>query len=257
MGLDFDHYRLILFGGHFLSFILEICLFLLISNRILTELMGKLFEINQLHNQKEILSFYGININLFSSRRFRFSMIFQLAFTAWIGFLLLIDGCVFHVARLSSNDSCPSSMSDCFLLETSREYPKVSCAPNEIFSNSTSINAICFVFIYNEQDTLSVLNQLGVCSSVSSLFCYVFKIACRMSRKRWGLTLLVLLLLGSSAFVITAFIIVKMNISAPTKLILIGLCCLLINVIQLLQFTHSYKRKNRVQATNFLTKICF
>jgi hypothetical protein len=251
--MEFHYYRAIFFGSYCVLFLLEISFFALLSNRLLAELVEKLFEIIRLDHQRLLMNFFGINIDFLSSRRFRLSLIIQLAFIPWITLLLLIDGCILQVQNLSNQDFCPLSANDCFLVRKSGTYERIVCPPGEILSNSIAIDIVCFVLIYNKQNTVSILNQIGICSSVFSLLCYAFKYTCRMSRKWWGLILLILLLVISITHFIVSFMIIEMKVSVTSKLLLIALSCLLINVIQLLQFTHYYKR-NRFQSSTGIKK---
>ncbi|CAF1390919.1 unnamed protein product [Adineta steineri] len=163
--MEFEHYRAILFGGYGVLLLFEICFFISLPNRLLARLVEKLFGIIRLDHQRLIMNFFGINIDFLSSRRFRLSLIIQLAFIPWVTLILLVDGCIFQLQHLSGQDFCPLLDSDCFLMDKSLTYKKILCPPGEILSNSTSTNAICFVLIYAEQSTIAVLNQIGICSS--------------------------------------------------------------------------------------------
>ncbi|CAF1509866.1 unnamed protein product [Adineta steineri] len=253
--MKFEHYTGILFGGYGVLLLFEICFFMSLPNRLLAKLVEKLFGIIRLDHQRLIMNFFGINIDFLSSRRFRLSLIIQLAFIPWITLVLLVDGCIFQLQHLSGRDFCPVLDSDCFLMDKPLTYERILCPPGEILSNSTSTNAICFVLIYTEQSTISVLNQIGICSSVFSLLCHVFKGTCYMSHKWWGLIVFILLLIISVTLLIVSFLIIEMNISFTSKLLLTALSCLLINVMQLLQFTHYYRR-NRVQPSTIIMKTC-
>ncbi|UJR19604.1 hypothetical protein I4U23_022738 [Adineta vaga] len=254
--MEFHHYRAILFGSYGVLLVFEICFLLALSNRLLAELVERLFGIIRLDHQKLIMNFFGVHIDFLSSRRFRLSLIVQLAIIPWITVLLLVDGCVWQIQELSSQDVCPLSPSDCFLLEKSLAYTRIVCSPGEILSNSTSIDAVCFVSIYSEQNAVALLNQIGICSSIFSLICHTFKGACRMSRKWWGLIILILLLIMSIILLIVAFIIVGMKISVTAKLLLVALICLIVNVTQLRQFTYYYKR-NLVQSSMNVARTYF
>ena len=120
--MEFYQYRAILFGSYGILLLLEICFFISLSNRLLAELVEKLFEIIRLDHQKLIMNFFGVNINFLASRRFCLSLIIQLAFIPWITLLLLIDGCVLQIQNLSIQDFCPLSASDCFQMDKSLTY---------------------------------------------------------------------------------------------------------------------------------------
>jgi hypothetical protein len=211
-----------------------------LSNRLLAELIEKLFEIPRLDKQTLIMNFCGIEVDFKSSRRFRLSLIGQLAVIAWLITLLLIDGCIMQLQHLSEKDYCPIETSQCFMMGQFSKHERIVCEPGEAISNSTKVHVMCFVWVYAEQTTVNVLNQIGICSSVFALLCHVFKASCRMSRKLWGLILLILLNIASVALFI-ASVIIELNISLTSKLLLIGFSLLTSNVIQLFQFARYYK----------------
>jgi len=238
--MDYYDYQTVMSGCSAGLFLLELCILISLSKRLLAELIERAFEITRLDHQTLMMDFFGIQINLRSSRRFRLSLIFQLAGIASINLLLIIDGCIIQVHRLSGRDLCPPVLSDCFKMGIFGTNERVVCQPGQLLSNSTSSNAVCFVWVYREQNTLNILNQLGICSSVFSLLCHAFVCSCRISRKWWGLILLVFFVLIFVTLLIISLII-KIPISMTAKLLLTAASFLLLNVIQLLQFTHNYK----------------
>jgi hypothetical protein len=154
--------------------------------------------------------------------------------------LKLLDGCIMQVQHLSSQDLCPLQAVDCFMIGQSLSHERIVCQPGEIISNSTTYHPICFIWVYADQSTTNVLNQIGICSSVFSLLCYVFQCSCRISRKWWGLVLIIILVVACVTLLIVLFII-ELQVSLTAKLLLLAVSCLMINVIQLFQFTRYYK----------------
>ncbi|CAF1436092.1 unnamed protein product [Adineta steineri] len=132
--MEFEHYRVILFGGYGVLLLFEICFFMSLPNRLLARLVEKLFGIIRLDHQRLIMNFFGINIDFLSSRRFRLSLIIQLAFIPWITLVLLVDGCIFQLQHLSGQDFCPLLDSDCFLMDKSLTYKKILCPPDQFYS---------------------------------------------------------------------------------------------------------------------------
>jgi hypothetical protein len=246
--MDFYNYQVIMFGCTVGLFFLELCILTSLSKRLLAELIERLFEITRLDHQTLMMNFFGIQINLESSRRFRLSLSFQLAVIASINLLLMMDGCILQAHHLSRRDLCPPGLSDCFKMEILSTHDRIVCQPGQLLSNFTSSNVVCFVWVYRDQNTLNILNQLGICSSVFSLLCHTFKCSCRMSRKWWGLILLVLFVLITLTLLIIPAII-KIQISATARLLLTAASFLLINVIQLRQFTHNYKSQYFLTST--------
>ena len=239
--MEFYHYTAIILACPAILLFLGLCVFGFLPNRLLAELIERMFEIVRIDHQVLMMNFFGIKIDFVSSRRFRLSLVCQLSFTALVMLLLLISECIIQARHLSLEDLCPLQNSDCFALRNLWANERIFCQPGEILSNMTSSKAVCFVWVYAEQNTLSILNQIGICSSVFSLLCHAFRWSCRMSRKWWGLILLILGVLTFTTLLILSFIF-EILADLTAKLLLIALSCLLINVIQLLQFTHFYKR---------------
>lgn len=238
--MEFQHYRLMMAGCSIALFLFLMFILLLISKRLLAELAEKFLDIIRLDHRTLIMDFFGRQIDLKASRRFRLSIIIQLADMTSIIFLLLLDGCSMQVHYLSNKDTCPGQMTDCFTYGKSSTHERVICPPGQTVANTSSSNIVCFVWVYAEQNALSILNQIGIGSSVFSLLCHTFKMFCRMSRKWWGFLLIIFLILASESIIITALII-DLSMSMTAKLLLFALSCILINVIQLRQFTHSYQ----------------
>jgi hypothetical protein len=156
--------------------------------------------------------------------------------------MLLFNGrCLLQVQQLSGHDLCPSSTSDCLTTIRYSPHERIACHPGQVLSNLTSSNVVCGVWIYSGQDAMSLLNQIGICSSVFSLLCQAFRCACLMSCKWWGLVLLTVLVVILITLLIAIFAL-QMQISINATFLLIGSICLLINVIQLFQFTHHYNK---------------
>ena len=243
--LTFQDYRAIVSGVSAIVFIIEICACALLPNRFLAQLAEKFFGITRTDRDSLIVTFNRTQIDLASSRRFRLSLAVLLATIGWIYSLLLIDGCVMQVQHLSPKDACPSQTSACFVMGLSSTREIISCSPGEKLSNITSAHVVCFVWIYSTQNVVSVLNQLGICSSVYAIFCHVVKGSCRLSHKRWGLVLCIILAIGFVALSIIAYAI-ELRMSITAKLLSIACGCLLLNIIQLFQFTHL--KKSRVSS---------
>ena len=228
-----------IFGSSAILLCIEIIFLALLPKRLLAELVEQLFDINCIDHRNLLMSYFGRKINFFTSRRFRFSLVIQIAFIVWVMVLLLLDACSMHIKYFSNNDNCPSQPSDCFITKKFSSSTRYVCESGEKISIQTNLPVVCFVWVYSEQTTLGVLNELGICSSVFSLLCYAFKFACRISRKPLGLILIVGLTLLLMVLLIF-FIITNIFVSITTRLLLVVFTCLLINVIQLLQFTRSY-----------------
>lgn len=245
--LDFETYRGILFGGAAVVLIIEIICFLLLPDRLLVELLEKRFKINSSSDDRFLMNFSGVEIDFQSSRRFRYSLIVQLALVTWINLLIFLDGCLLQVQHYSLDDLCPKVKSDCFQLGNPSFHQRIECQSGERFSNVTgSTSVICFSWIYSEINAVSVLNQIGICSSVFSLFCHGVIAFCRLSQKFWGLSLIIFLTFGSLTIFILSQVI-ELKISMTAKLLLLGTCALSLNIIQLFQFTYRRKKdKNKM-----------
>ena len=239
--LSFEAYRGVLFGVSGGIFLLELCVCVLMPHRWLAMLGEKLFGITRSDRDSLVVTFCHTQVDLASSRRFRLSLALQLTTVGWIIILLLIDGCVMQIQHLAQDDLCPAQTSACFVIGLSSTHERIFCSTGQIMSNVTSSNGVCFVWIYSAQKVVSVLNQLGICSSVFAIFCLVVKGSYCLSHKRWGLVLCIILAIGFAALTVVSFAI-ELRISITAKLLSIACTCLLINVIQLFQFTYHYNK---------------
>jgi hypothetical protein len=77
--MEFRNYVAMLIGGAVALLIFELCVFISPSNRLLAELLEKLFEITRLDHQMLIMNFFCIQIDFISLRRFRLSLTDQIA----------------------------------------------------------------------------------------------------------------------------------------------------------------------------------
>lgn len=238
--MEFSDYRWMMVGCSVVLFVFLFSVLMVLPKRILAEMIEKFFDITRLDHRTFMMDFFGHHVDLLSSRRFRFSVIIQLADITCIAFLLLLDGCSMQVHYLTKKDMCPTGVYECFTFGKGSTHERMICSSGESLVNATSSKIVCFLWVYAEQNALSILNQIGICSSVFSLLCHSFKIFCRLSRKCWGLILLILLVLALITIVIIAFTI-DLAMSMTAKLLCLSLSCLLINVIQLVQFSHHWK----------------
>ncbi|CAF3210944.1 unnamed protein product [Rotaria sp. Silwood2] len=226
-------------GCSFLILLFEVSIFIGISHQLFAELVEKLLDINRIDNQTFIMNFYGFQVNLLLSRRFRLSLSIQLGISTCIISLLILDGLLMNVQKLNDHDLCPTIDHDCFVIRKISLSQRIVCQSGLSISNLTSFNTICFVWIYKKQTAVEIINQIGICSSVFSLLCHCFKYACHISRRWWGFILLIILIIISKIILILSFI-VENPISMTAKTLLIAFTFLLINVIQLLHFTHNH-----------------
>ena len=242
--MEYIAYTLILFGTALGLFALEIIIFLLLPNGLVVKLIEQQFGIKKSGKKESLMNFYGMEIDLLSARRFRWSLICQLAGTVLIILLLFIHGWLIRIENLTDRNTCPTQTSDCFVYRSILSNYPIHCEPGQPFSNWTSLKLICFVWIYEDAKAIDMLNQLGICSSVFTLLCHSFRWMCRLSRKWFGLILIILW-----AFVCIAMIILsysgRIRLSLTGLLLFIGFCCLFINVTQLYQFTRHYKKEIR------------
>lgn len=248
--MELKEYLQLINGCSVVVLLLNICVLALLSSRLLSELFQKLLRIHPVKNLPSYVNFYGISINIKSSRRFRFSLIIQLSLKIWIIIVLFLDGCGMQTHFLSMKDLCSSSIenSDCFRFGKYEKGERVLCQSGKFVSNVTSSTVICFVWVYAEQNTLSAINQMGICSSVFALLCVVFQCFCRLSRQWWGLALVILSLV-ICIIIPTISAITEVPFSMTANRLLMVLSCIIINVLQLRQFTHHCKHYRPVPVT--------
>lgn len=253
--MNFDHYRGLLFGIAGVVFLAEFVFFKCLPKFLLTEIIEKLFNIKRIDSHSYVFHFYGVEVDLRLSRRFRYSFIFLIATLIWINILIIIDGCVLQFQNISMNDPCPSAKGACFVMGKITSHSRVDCLPGEMFTNSSGEYLGCFIWVYSQQTAVDVLNQIGICSSIFSLLCYAFRALSRMSHCWWGLVLLIILFLSSFVFSIVSFVI-ELKLSMTARLLNFAVAAITLNTIQLLEFTHlrhrcrKIKRKLRLRRTN-------
>ena len=235
--MNFDQSRGILLGCSTVLLLLIIGFCLLLPKRTIVKIIEKLFNIDRPDPTKPAILFYGVEVDLKSSRRVRYSFITLLAILIWINMLLLVDGCILRVLNLSLDDPCPTLNSKCFEIISISSHPSFDCPVGGTVSNISDSYVICFVWIYQQQHAVEVLNQLGICSSVFSLLCHGFQGLCCLGRKWWGLLILIFTSTVLMGFII-ASLIIEFNISMTAKLLLLGADCLTLNVIHIVRFTH-------------------
>ena len=239
--MEYSFYVGLYFGCSIALLIIGICVIAFLPKHFRVEIIEKLFHIKCIDKTKLILSYFDLEISFLTSRRFRLSLNSQIILIIWIILLLLVDGCIVTVHFHSANDTCPTQVHDCFIGKKFSIHERIDCQSDEIISNITTDSILCFVWIYSEQDTVDIINQLGICSSVFTLICLAFKLFCKISQKLLGLIFIIGLVIGFGALTVASFIF-YLPIAMTTKILLSALTCLLVNVIQLFQFTHSLKK---------------
>ena len=144
-------------------------------------------------SKKYIMNIYGENIDLRKSRGFRFhlSAIVGVLFTFIT--MTFFFGCIVTMEYYYSGDSCPSRSKDCFVFASSfTEVAPVDqfiCNPGETIQtlNSTSYRYVaCFGYEFGAQSTLEILNQLGICTGILSLFSIIVIFLHRISYYKCG-----------------------------------------------------------------------
>ena len=240
--MEYETYRSVLFGNAFGLFFCVLLVVYLLPNRLLAELFEKQFDVVRSNKEQWIVNFYGVEINFLASWRFRLSLIWQFAGTTWTILLLLNNGWLFQARDLSEHEMCPIHAIDCFTYESMISNARIPCNPGEPLSSWNSSSFLCFVWVYKEVRAVDILNEIGITSSVFSFSCYGFKWLCCLSRKRFGLALIILLLIASLTSTILSFI-GSIRISILGLLLLADSCALLINVTQLFQYTYRHQRK--------------
>ena len=240
--MEYERYGVFLFGGSFGLLLFVLLLTCLLPNRTLAGLFEKQFGIMQSNKEQLIVNFYGVEIKFLSSQRFRLSLVWQYAAIIWTVLVLFIDGCLFQVQTLSESEMCPKYAIDCFIYENIVSNTRITCNPGQSLSSWNSSDFLCFVWVYNEIRAIDVLNQMGIATGVFSLLCHSFKWLCCLSRKWFGLALIILILLASITSTILSYTGI-IQISMIGGLLIMDLFGLLINVIQLRQYTYLHKRK--------------
>lgn len=176
------------------------------------------------------IDFHGKRI-LINSRIGRFKMASILSTMFMIISVVFIEECVISADALAVGELCPDQSKDCFVFDYPMAYsPSKSfeCVPGEpvISSNSSGYRAACYKYILNQQKTIDILNQLGICAGLLSLSANILWLLCSIASRLLGLIILIILAIG--AFVAIMVLVYTTTPYEVLTLVLITLIILLI-----------------------------
>lgn len=112
--------------------------------------------------------------------------------------MVFVDQCVFATYVLGVGQLCFPDKPNCYVFNlrwTLSTNLSFVCIPNEpvIPTNSSGVLALCWGYILPNQTTVSILNQLGISTSLIGLFALVFWIFSHIAKSRLGVILLSIL----------------------------------------------------------------
>ena len=117
--------------------------------------------------------------------------------------MVFLVSCVVTIEYYYPGDSCPGRPKDCFIFSDSfisvSPIDQFVCNPDDTIKtpNSTSVGHIlCYGYVLNQQSTLDIMNQLGICTGILAVLSIFFTFLYRISHHSCGLIFTVLLLLG-------------------------------------------------------------
>jgi hypothetical protein len=141
-----------------------------------------MFGIYKVSNNDKVimLDMYGTRVNFSAHRRFRIALRLLVLVCCFIISVVFVDGCILSTEVLAPNGICPTaSPTDCFYYEShlivnGRPF---ECPPSEPISttNVTAETIVCHTWMITSQTVISILNQLGICSSILPLLGMFFK----------------------------------------------------------------------------------
>lgn len=203
------------------------------------------------HDKEIILDVYGSRINFSTNKRLRIAFRILVLICCNILTLVFVDGCILSRNNLAFSAMCPmTSGSDCFYYESGFSFVSKPfyCPPNEPISatNITAELIICFTWEIKSQTVISILNQLGICSSILCILGLYFKSLCSLARcKGWGTILTIVLGLAIIIIPIILWTVFRIMIHFILFMILLAAFALVLNALFLLYIV----RKSNNQVT--------
>ena len=157
--------------------------------------------------------------------------------------LVFIEGCIFSTRHIYSKKLCSERIPNCYLFKT--RYTSITpfyqfvCEADQpvISANVTANHAVCYGFVFPEQSSIDILNQLGVCTGILSLVDSIYPLGYKVARRKRGRTALLALVIV--LFIVMVLILTnELNISFIT-IILLTLAEVLLGTILFLHYRKS------------------
>lgn len=193
--LEYNGILMCLYAGVFVIFIIIFSITGLQSAYV--SFLNASFGIYEVPNdgKEMILDIYGSRVDFLTNKRLGMAVKVLVNLCFYIISLVFINGCILSTTILSLSSICPmASTSDCFSFEStaSINFKPFYCPSNEPVSvtNITADLIICYTWKIKTQTIISILNQLGICSSILLLIGLFFKSLYYLARHKYWETLL-------------------------------------------------------------------
>jgi len=243
--LPFGAYAAILFGTLTFIILVEGFILLKLSLPRLVTLLESVFhfkQIRQIGNDYVVIDVCGDRFELLNTIWSRLPFLFALGMCLLVVILVFIEGCIFATRHVYSTRECSIRTPNCYLFseDLSGFHPLYNfvCEPNQpvIPSNMSASYAVCYGFVFPDQSSIDILNQLGVCTGILELVKNLYPLAYRFGREKLGRICLIILL---SVLIIVEITVlsIQLNITFMTIILLTLAEVLMLNIF----FLH-YKR---------------
>ena len=200
--VSFFIYNTLQIGFYFVILLAFAILFNFIDSKpIYFAFLNTTFKIAKVSNNEKniVVDIYGKKMDFSTHRKLRISLKILAVICLHIISVVFVDGCILSTSILSEDAKCPSlSETICFHSEL---YARLNtkqffCPPDEPLAsaNLTTGTVICYTWMIKYQGVGSVLNQLGICSSILMLLGLTFKCLYTLAHwKIWGTLLTIAL----------------------------------------------------------------
>lgn len=249
--VSFFIYNALQIGFYFVILFASAILFNLIDSKpIYFAFLHATFKIAKVSNDEKniVVDIYGKKMDFSTHRKLRISLKILAVGCLHIISVVFVDGCILSTTILSEGAKCPSlSETVCF---HSDRYARLNtkqifCQPDEPLAsaNLTAGAVICYTWMIKYQGIGSVLNQLGICSSILMLLGLTFKGLYTLAHwKIWGTVLTIALGLTLITVLCVFYILLPTAISFLAFILATATVALLVNALAL---AHLVRRLGR------------
>ena len=224
MGMSFSLFVVTWFIVFFISWCTEVRLF------IIRQIIGvELQEFRPLiqkdsNRTDERVQLFNVTLPKTSVRLRVSTVIFIIYSSLIIAFMpvLLFNGCVLDSRAFIQHGICPEHSMDCFLFAKNTDLSPIAsfhCHPESRVNFSTTYphSVIwCYSWILRDQTTKKVLDQIGICAGVTSVFATQFALIVYLSKYRRLFWLLLMILIASCVMIFVSFALFKIALSSLT-----------------------------------------
>jgi hypothetical protein len=239
--LSYGNYAALMFGSISTIVLIGAIILLKLSLRQLVTLLESVFHFKQVRNVGNdyfVIDVCDDKFEISKTISSRLPFVFAVGMCILVIILVFIEGCIFSTRHVYSSKACSERTPNCYLFKSRltayKPLYEFTCTPDEpvIPSNMSSNFAVCYGFVLPDQSSIDILNQLGVCTGILSIVEYIYPLAYKFGRRKYGRICLFVLL---CAMVITEIIVLAMqlNISFMTIILLTLTEVLLINIFVL------------------------